>query len=265
MKPPPLVGERGGDSLTPIGRAVAGLTALCLAVLGLTSCAAVIDPPTPGGGAETLIAVIELLEVEEEPPRRNYSRDNFEHWVDLNGAGCNTRHQVLAAQATAIKPRSNSLDCRVVEGEWELLFHGGRHIGEASEIDVDHVVALAEAWDSGAAQWDAARRRTFANDPLNLVVASRQVNQEKADLDAGEWTPPDSRARCLTAAKMTLTKLRYQLRIDAAERRGLMRMARYCDREDQRSIGGFPLPGTVAFINVRDAVLNELGVGAGSG
>jgi hypothetical protein len=258
-----LVGERGGASLTPIGWAVAGLVALGL-ILGLTSCAAVTDPPSPGGGAEALIAVIELLEVEEEPPRRNYSRDNFEHWVDLDGVGCNTRHRVLAAQATALKARSDSADCKVVEGEWELLFHGGRHIGAASEIDVDHVVALAEAWDSGAAEWNAARRRVFANDPLNLIVASRQVNQEKADRDAGEWTPPDPRARCLTAAKMTLTKLRYRLRIDAVERRGLIRMARHCDREDQRSIGGFPLPGTVGFTTVRDEVLAELRGVAGS-
>ncbi len=233
-----------------------GVVACCLVALGLVGCAAT-DTPTPGGGTETLVAVIDLLEVTEEPPRRNYSRENFEHWVDRDGAGCNTRHQVLAAQATALKVHSNPFDCRVAEGEWELLFHGGRHVGAASEIDVDHVVALAEAWDSGAADWDATLRRNFANDPLNLIVASRQVNQEKADLDAGEWTPSDPRARCLTAAKMTLTKLRYRLSIDSTERRGLIRMARYCDREDQRSIGGFPLPGTPGFVALRDQIRSE--------
>jgi hypothetical protein len=217
-----------------------------------------IDTPVPGGGAEALIAVIDLLEVAKESPRRGYSRENFEHWVDIDGAGCTTRHRVLAAQAIALKPRSNPLDCRVVEGEWELLFNGGRHIGSASEIDVDHVVALAEAWDSGAAEWDATQRRTFANDPLNLIVASRLVNQEKADLDAGEWTPPDARARCLTATKIALTKWRYRLSIDEAERRGLVRMARHCDRTDQRSIGGFPLPGTSGFTGLRDKLRGEI-------
>jgi hypothetical protein len=241
-----------------------GLVGLLCAVGSLAGCAAA-DSPLPGGGTEALIEVIDLLEVAEESPRRGYSRENFEHWLDIDGAGCTTRHRVLAAQATALQPRNHPLDCRVVEGEWELLFNGGRHIGSASEIDVDHVVALAEAWDSGAAEWDATQRRTFANDPLNLIVASRQVNQDKADLDAGEWTPSDSRARCLTATKITLTKWRYRLTIDEAERRGLVRMARYCDRTDQRSIGGFPLPGTSGFTGLRDELWDEIHDQVGTG
>jgi hypothetical protein len=219
------------------------------------------DSVVPGGGAESLIATIELLEVAAEPQRRGYSREVFEHWVDLTGSGCTTRHKVLAAQATAVARSAATSggagSCVVFEGDWELLFDGSRHVGLASEIDVDHVVALAEAWDSGAHSWDAERRRIFANDPLNLIVADRQVNKDKADRDAGEWTPPDPRGRCIIAAKMVLTKLRYQLTVDPTERRGLITMARFCDRTDQRSIGGFPLPGTPGFDLLVEQILAE--------
>ncbi len=226
----------------------------------ITSCGGS-DPPVPGGGAEVLKAAIQRLVVMEEPPRSGYARELFEHWVDVDGSGCTVRHKVLLADATAIAPlripSGGGAPCVVYEGNWELLFDGARHVGVASEIDVDHVVALAEAWDSGAWAWDAERRRTFANDSLNLIVADRQVNKDKADLDAGQWAPPDHRARCITAAKMVLTKLRYQLSVDAAERRGLLTMARSCDRSDQRSIGGFPLPGTPGFGLLVEQILAE--------
>jgi hypothetical protein len=247
--------DLGPVDLGPVdlGRVMWDIVILGIAAVMLLGCGRV-DSPTPGGGAAVLHAVIEELVVAEEPVRQGYSRDLFEHWVDTDGSGCTTRHKVLAAQATALAPRTQ---CVVVEGDWELLFNGGRHVGVASEIDVDHVVALAEAWDSGAYAWDAAQRRNFANDPLNLIVADRQVNKDKADLDAGEWTPSDPRARCVTAAKMILTKLRYNLSVDAAERRGLIRMASHCDRADQRSIGGFPLPGTPGFHHLRSQVSSD--------
>lgn len=210
-----------------------------------------------------MFSAIEDLVVEPEPPRRGYNRAEFEHWVDVDGSGCTVRHRVLAAQATALAPLGGPSGCQVREGDWELLFHGGRHRGSAGDIDVDHVVALAEAWDSGAAEWTAERRREFANDPLNLLVTDRQVNKDKGDLDAGEWAPSDRRSWCLTAAKMVLTKLRYSLRVDAAERLGLQRLARACDRTDQRTIGGFPLPGTDAFAQLLDRIRREVGITGG--
>ena len=233
---------------------------IALVIVSLNGCGTA-DSVIPGGGAETLLSAIELLDVAPEPQRRGYSRELFEHWVDLTGSGCTTRHKVLRAQATAVA-RSTATSgaagsCVVFEGDWELLFDGSRHVGLASEIDVDHVVALAEAWDSGAHSWDAERRRIFANDPLNLIVADRQVNKDKADRDAGEWRPSDPRSRCITAAKMVLTKLRYQLTVDSAERRGLIAMARSCDRPDQRTIGGFPLPGTPGFESLLKQIIAE--------
>lgn len=238
------------------GVALAGLI-LVVVTASLSGCGRA-EPPVPGGGAEMLLAVIEQLAIAEEPVRRGYERELFEHWVDLDGSGCTTRHKVLAAQATSLastrRPPTGPPSCTVFEGEWELLFDGSRHVGSAADIDVDHVVALAEAWDSGAHSWDATQRRTFANDPLNLIVADRQVNRDKADLDAGDWKPPDPRARCVTAAKMVLTKLRYELTVDAAERRGLITMSRYCDRSDQRSTGGFPLPGSSGFARLVEQV-----------
>jgi hypothetical protein len=216
------------------------------------------DPPVAaGGGAERLTLLIELLVVAEEPPRSGYQRDLFDHWSDTNGSGCTARQDALGAQAIGLVQRDIVRPCVIIEGDWYSLFDGVTHSGSPSEVDVDHVVALAEAWDSGAEDWSIAKRRQFANDPLNLLVVTRRSNQNKADLDAGSWMPERGDAWCITAAMMVLTKLRYAMTIDAAEQRGLIRMARRCDRSDQRSTGGFPLPGTTAFDDLAQAVLSD--------
>jgi len=213
--------------------------------------------PVPGGGASRLLAVIDLLEVAEEGPRQGYSRELFDHWVDINGSGCTARQDVLVAQAVGALQRDPTRWCVLVEGDWYSLFDGVHYSGAPSEIDVDHVVALAEAWDSGASEWPAWKRQRFANDPLNLLVATRRSNQDKADLDAGEWKPPRRDAWCITASMMALTKLRYALSVDRAEREGLRRMARHCDDPEQLTTGGFPLPGTSEFDRLADEILDE--------
>lgn len=213
--------------------------------------------PEAGGGAEALIEVIGLLEVAAEPPREGYSRDLFEHWVDINGSGCTARQDALLAQAVGEVQRDPTRWCVIVEGDWYSLFDGVHYSGPPSEIDVDHVVALAEAWDSGASGWTTWERLRFANDPLNLLVATRRSNQDKADLDAGEWQPPQRDAWCITGSMMTLTKLRYALTVDSAERDGLERLALACDEPEQRTAGGFPLPGDPSFDRLVQEILVE--------
>lgn len=232
--------------------------------VGLTGCGWLqeAEPPDPDRveGARVLLGLLDLLEVAEEPPRDGYSRDEFPHWLDISGSGCTARQDALLAQAIGLVQRDRFRPCVIVEGDWYSLFDGETHSGSPSDVDVDHVVALAEAWDSGAADWTLERRQQFANDPLNLLVVTRRSNQAKADLDAGEWKPPMADAWCVTASMMILTKLRYAMTVDAAERDGLAEMARRCERSDQRTVPGVPLPGSLEFLGTARAVLDERGL-----
>src|SRR5690606_24610757 len=109
---------------------------------------------------------------------------------------------------------------------WYSLFDGVEMSGTPADFDVDHVVALAEAWDSGAHAWSLELREQFANDPLHLLVVTRRSNQHKEDFDAGEWSPERREARCVVASMTVLTKLRYDLSVDPAELDGLRSMIR---------------------------------------
>lgn len=195
----------------------------------------------------SLLAVLDTLEVVPERLRVGYDRALFPHWNDTNGSGCHARQDALLAQVIGFPQRDLFDPCVVVEGDWFSLFDGALHAGSPGDVDVDHVVALAEAWDSGADAWPLELRRAFANDPINLLVVSRSSNQSKGDKDAGEWRPPRREAWCVTATIMIHTKSRYGLTVDGAERDGLAAMAATCDEEGQWQVPGLPLPGTPAF------------------
>jgi hypothetical protein len=254
-----LVGSRRAAPVVVLG-AVAVLAACGVALEGTADRDAAVRPATTGGST-ALRAVIDELVVVEEGRREGYARDLFDHWSDINGSGCHARQDVLLDQAISYVQRDRFSPCFIVEGDWYLPFDGQQFSGAPGDIDVDHVVALAEAWDSGADQWNFSRRRQFANDPLHLMVSDRQVNRDKADLDAGEWKPERRDAWCLTATMIVLTKYRYSLTIDPAERRGLYEMADTCDGREQVTIGSYPLPGTAAFDRLLGEIDSELATG----
>ncbi len=257
-----MSGRRGTVRVRPRVRPVAAVVAVVALVVSSCGFFDEPEPPDPdrAAGAAVLLGLLDLLVVAEEPPRVGYSRDEFPHWHDISGSGCTARQDALLAQAQGLVQRDLVQPCVIVEGDWYSLFDGVTFSGAPAEIDVDHVVALAEAWDSGASGWTLERRRQFANDPLNLLVVTRRSNREKADLDAGEWKPPMADAWCVTASMVILTKLRYEMTVDAAERDGLDEMARTCERSDQRTVPGVPLPGTPEFLGTARAVLAERGL-----
>jgi hypothetical protein len=254
------VGSRAVRSLPVVASSL-----LLLIGAGVAACTDDIPAPAiadlPGvvtggeGGTAILLELIDLLEVVEESPRQGYDRDLFNHWIDADGSGCRARQDVLLAQAIGLVQRDVVQPCTIVEGDWYSLADGVVHAGSPADIDVDHVVALAEAWDSGAAGWTFAMRERFANDPVNLLVMTPSTNRAKADLDAGEWKPPRRDAWCVTASMMVVTKVAYSLTIDRAERNGLIEMARSCDRGGQRTVPGVPLPGSAEFEARARAVL----------
>ncbi len=187
----------------------------------------------PGPGSLTML--IDQLVVAPEH-RRGYSRDLFVHWIDADGDGCDTRREVLIAEAI-VAPEVGP-GCSLSGGEWISLYDG-LDVTDASELDIDHVVALAEAWDSGAYGWTPQRREAFANDlgvPWALLAVSASSNRSKGDQDPAHWLPPLASARCAYAVDWVAVKTRWQLAIDAAERRALERLARDCEASPIPSI-----------------------------
>jgi hypothetical protein len=179
---------------------------------------------SPESGPGQLLAT---LEVTYEGSRGGYARDLFAHWRDPDDNGCDARQDALIDQALGPVQR-DPFACHVVEGDWRSAYDGVDYSGPAAEVDIDHVVSLAEAWDSGASAWDEARREVFANDPDNLLVVTAEVNRSKGDGDVAEWRPPDEGSWCLTATIVIRTKARWELSIDPAERQWLDEMTGTC-------------------------------------
>lgn len=174
-------------------------------------------------------AVLVGLRVEPEGPRAGYKRELFVHWVDADRDGCDSREEVLIAESRSTA-QVDPYGCKVVEGDWFSIYDG-LTFTDPSELDIDHVVALAEAWDSGAASWDAGRRQAFANDldhPQALRAVSASSNRSKSDLDPGQWKPTRDAAWCEYANDWVTVKKAWDLSADQNEVDDLRVMLRTC-------------------------------------
>lgn len=146
-----------------------------------------------------------------------YDRGAFEHWSDLDGDGCDTRDEILARDAREI---TFGADGCVDEVTVVDPYTRQRVIGR-SEIDIDHVVALKDAWESGAWRWTDEQRERFANYEDNLVAASDDVNREKSDKGPDEWQPSDPATHCRYVSLYTNAKIEHNLTITPPEREAL--------------------------------------------
>ena len=183
--------------------------------------------PASAAEAVPLSDAVDRLQVAEES-RAGYDRSLFPHWVDSDRDGCNTRAEVLIEEATA--PPEVGERCRLTGGEWTSYYDDRVHT-EARGLDIDHVVPLAEAWDSGASEWPTARRRDYANDldePVALAAVTARENRQKADKDPSEWLPSATAAHCRYATEWTAVKTRWGLTVDPAEHSALVTLADGC-------------------------------------
>ncbi|WNV84958.1 HNH endonuclease family protein [Umezawaea sp. Da 62-37] len=150
------------------------------------------------------------------------------HWIDADRDGCSTRAEVLlaeAADAPAITGR-----CTITGGRWYSSYDDV-YLEDARGLDIDHMVPLAEAWDSGAGNWDAQRRQDYANDldePLALIAVTGRTNRSKSDQDPTDWMPPHPQARCGYLTAWVTVKTRWQLTVDPAEQDTLVSIAADC-------------------------------------
>ena len=186
------------------------------------------SPQQPASDGATRVADLLASLTTAAERRTGYDRDLFDHWVDADGNGCDAREEVLIAESTT--PATTGSACRVTGGSW-FSFYDATWVYESSSLDIDHMVPLAEAWDSGAHSWDASTRRAFANDldePRALIAVTAGSNRSKSDRDPAEWMPPDRGYWCVYVADWVVVKHRWQLSVDAAERAALERYVAGC-------------------------------------
>ena len=162
-------------------------------------------------------SVLSNIKVENEY-KTGYKRSLFIHWADLDGNGCDTREEVLKRDSTS-KPQVDPYRCYVVAGEWYSPYDGAR-LSDRGDVDIDHVVALKEAWDSGAWAWTESQRKAYANDLTDqrtLIAVTDRVNASKSDKDPSNWMPPLRSYWCSYLGDWISVKARWNLSMDQSE------------------------------------------------
>jgi len=202
--------------------------------VAVTAAATVVTTGLLGGAGPASAAsffptqLLDQLMVAAESNSPAYDRSYFEHWVDADGDGCHTRAEILIAESTV--PAIVGPGCDVTAGSWTSYYDGALWT-DPSDVDIDHLVALAEAWQSGASAWDPAQRRAFANDldfGAELAAVTDDVNQVKGSRDYAEWAPTAQGAGCRYAIEWVQVKYRWNLTVDPTEQEALARFLPSC-------------------------------------
>jgi hypothetical protein len=197
-----------------------------LVVLGLILVLSTSQAKAENKSYTTVQKAIDSLKVADEV-RSGYKRDNFKHWVGT-GNGCDSRKSVIISEA--IKKPAVEKGCVIKGGEW-LSIYDNIKVTEAGKLDVDHMVPLAEAWDSGAQAWDAKKRELYANDqtdPRHLIAVTGSSNRSKSDQDPADWMPTNKAYACEYVANWVSIKVRWSLSIDAKEKAALISNLKGC-------------------------------------
>ena len=173
-----------------------------------------------------ILSLLRTLTVTPESST-GYDRELFPHW-DYLGDDCDVRDAVLIAEARRGPVTGDA--CPVGAGRWFSAFDGVT-VRDPSELDVDHLVPLAEAWGSGARTWSTSVREEYANDlgyAKSLIAVTASSNRSKGDQDPAEWLPPRTAYRCTYVASWIGVKYRWRLTIDAREEAALRVLATNC-------------------------------------
>ena len=203
-------------------------------------------PPTASGAA---LAALAGLEVKGRAPRTGYTRNAFgQAWLDVDRNGCDTRNDVLRRDLVDLLLKAGTNGCLVLRGTLHDPYTGAtiaflRGATSSTAVQIDHVVALADAWQKGAQQWSPQQRAAFANDPLNLLAVDGPTNLRKGDGDAATWLPPATAYRCSYAARQVAVKAAHGLWVTAPEHDALARLLGSCPEEPLPTSGVFVLGG----------------------
>jgi hypothetical protein len=188
------------------------------------------ESPSASAQPQSALALLATLPVKGRAPKTGYSRAAFgQAWTDVDHNGCDTRNDVLRRDMTQTVLKPGTADCIVVTGlladpysNVQISFVRGA--ATSADVQIDHVVALSDAWQKGAFAWDAVKRTAFANDPLNLLAVSGALNQQKGNGDAATWLPPNRAFRAAYVARQVAVKAKYGLWVTQAERDAIVRI-----------------------------------------
>ena len=176
------------------------------------------------------LAALNNLEVKGRAPKTGYARSQFPHWSDPDRNGCDARNDTLKRDLTNITYKVGTRDCKVIAGQLLDPFSGKVITFSTTKvvIDIDHVVALSNAWQTGAAYFDKNKRSQIANDPLNLLAVDSKLNRQKGDGDAATWLPPSKEFRCEYVARQVAVKAKYGLWVTKPEKVAIDKILSTC-------------------------------------
>ena len=198
--------------------------------------------PNDASTSTSIALPVETLPVATQPPAPSdpvglriepeyvggYNRDLFADWYDADRNGCNTRKEVLIAES--LDPVQIGSGCSISGGRWFSIYDNVETT-DSSKFDIDHMVPLSEAWDSGAWNWNADQRKYFANDldqPFFLIAVTASSNRSKSDRDPAEWMPPNANYHCEYVRIWIEIKRAWDLSVDQAEHDYLARKLASC-------------------------------------
>ena len=199
---------------------------LSLAVAGIT--------PSQATSVASGLSVIEVQPTKGRAAKTGYTRAQFgQTWADVDRNGCDTRNDILKRDLTGEVFKEKTHDCVVLSGTLVDPYSGEtinfvRGNVSSMEVQIDHVVALSNAWQTGAFKLTVQQRTAMANDPLNLLAVKGRLNSQKGDGDAATWLPPMKSYRCDYVARQVAVKMKYKLWFTAPEKEAMVRILKSC-------------------------------------
>ena len=188
----------------------------------------------PEGAQDNALTVLNTLAVKGRAPKTGYSRDQFgAAWADVDHNGCDTRNDILNRDLTDKTYKANTHDCVVASGVLQDPYTGTRidfvrGQDTSTAVQIDHVVALQNAWQSGARDWSQQKRFRFGNDLYNLLAVDGPANQEKGAASAAYWLPTNGEYRCDYVARQIGVKDKYGLSVTTQEKRAMLSVLHSC-------------------------------------
>lgn len=201
------------------------ISALLIAALVVTTAPPAFATPPNIPSKSAAQSELNALTVRGEWSMTGYSRDKFPHWIAISG-NCNTRETVLKRDGSNVTVNTS---CYPTSGSWYSTYDGVTKYSP-SDVSIDHVVALAEAWRSGASSWTTSRRQSFANDLSGpeLIAVTASSNSSKGDRDAASWRPSRTGAWCIYSKMVIRSKYKWGLAVQSAEKSALQDMLNRC-------------------------------------
>jgi hypothetical protein len=202
------------------------LAVLAVSAIVTAGFVGIADATPPGIPSEsTARSDLAALSVAADGSLSGYSRDKFPHWIQ-QGDNCDTREVVLKRDGTNVVTGSN---CAATSGSWFSPYDGATWT-QTSDVDIDHVVPLADAWRTGASSWTTAQRQAYANDLSDpqLIAVTDNVNQAKGDSSPDTWKPPLTSYWCTYAEMWVAVKHKWNLTVNSAEKSALTDMLNHC-------------------------------------